>query len=168
MYKTKGVGDDKSELWLKDRGELAKYRDVDCRWPKTLRTAWKKRGYDSHRDAAVMMVPYCPFAPLLVSWRRQHHWRRQQQQRRLPHACLLSTTALRAAARIAQAAGWVSGALLVLLSRSPAVHRHLHACTPARCVVCSGLRALCVSFVCLVRVSCDASYGAARVSVCSF
>ena len=132
MYKTKGVGDGKSELWLKDRGELAKYRDVDCRWPKTLRTAWKKRGYDSHRDAAVMMVPYCPFAPLLVSWRRQHHWRRQQQQRRLPHACLLSTTALRAAARIAQAAGWVSGALLVLLSRSPAVHRHLRACTGRR------------------------------------
>ena len=60
MYKTKGVGDHKSELWLKDRGELAKYRDGDCRWPKTLRTAWKKRGYDSHRDAAVTMVPYCP------------------------------------------------------------------------------------------------------------
>ena len=66
MYKTKGVGDDKSELWLKDRGELAKYRDGDCRWPKTLRTAWKKRGYDSHRDAAVTMVPYCPFAVCCV------------------------------------------------------------------------------------------------------
>ena len=48
MYKTKGVGDGKSELWLKDRGDLAKYRDGDCCWPRTLDYAWKKPGYDSH------------------------------------------------------------------------------------------------------------------------
>ena len=60
MYKTKGVGDGKSELWLKDRGDLAKYRDGDCCWPRTLDYAWKKLGYDSHRDAAITMVPYCP------------------------------------------------------------------------------------------------------------
>ena len=60
LYKSKKCADGVAEEWLNDKAELARVRDGDVSWPKTLRTAWRQQGYDTARKGAITRVAYCP------------------------------------------------------------------------------------------------------------